>query len=433
MSSTSIKSAMQKELMLHYPAEAAVLLEQISAEDAAQMLGSHSSDVASSVMSYISPHSVIRIIDKIESGLVSTLLNHMPANKLAMVIAFLDDTQKASYLQKINADLSDEILEILHYPDNTAGSIMDMKLAIYRPSMSVKETLSRFRQSKKGGRRVIFLTGDDRKLHGYVEIQDILMVSPETRLSELAKPITHFANDTSLREEVVEILEASKMSELPVINLNGEMVGVIRYSALVQATKEDATADIQIMVGASKDERALSKISFAVRKRLPWLEINLITAFLAASVVGMFESTIAQYTALAILLPVVAGQSGNTGAQALAVTMRGLALREIRPKHWPKILFKEANVGLINGIAVALTTALGVYLWSKSFGLSLIICMSMIISMVLASVAGASVPIVLAKLGQDPAQSSSIILTTITDVVGFFSFLGIATALIGLL
>jgi magnesium transporter len=187
------------------------------------------------------------------------------------------------------------------------------------------------------------------------------------------------------------------------------------------------------MVGASKEERALSPVGFAVRRRLPWLQINLATAFLASAVVGLFEQTIAQFTALAVLLPVVAGQSGNTGAQALAVTLRGLALREIRLRHWVRVAGKELGAGALNGVAVALVTALGVYVWSGSNGLALVIGTAMVGSMVIASVAGASVPMVLTALRQDPAQASSVILTTVTDCMGFLSFLGLATVLKGLL
>jgi len=217
------------------------------------------------------------------------------------------------------------------------------------------------------------------------------------------------------------------------VDFAGQLIGVIRQSALVSAVQQEVSVDIQTMVGASRDERALSKVTFAVTKRLPWLEINLLTAFLAASVVGLFETTIAKFTALAVLLPVVAGQSGNAGAQALAVTMRGLALREIGLRHWPKVVSKEVQAGLLNGLAVALTTALGVYIWSRSGGLALVISISMVIAMVAAGFAGAIIPIMLTRFGQDPAQSSSIVLTTITDVTGFFSFLGIATLLSALL
>ena len=153
----------------------------------------------------------------------------------------------------------------------------------------------------------------------------------------------------------------------------------------------------------------------------------MITAFLAAAVVGLFESTITKYTALAVLLPVVAGQSGNTGAHALAVTMRGLALREIRIRQWPRVVFKEASTAFLNGLAVAATTALGLWVWSSSVGLAGVIGISMILSMVIAGVAGAAIPLLLTAARQDPAQSSSIVLTTVTDVAGFFSFLGIAS------
>ena len=220
---------------------------------------------------------------------------------------------------------------------------------------------------------------------------------------------------------------------VPVIDVNQRLLGVIRHAALIKVLQEEAANDIQTMVGVSRDERALSTAWFSVRKRLPWMEINLLTAFLAASVVGMFETTIAKFTALAVLLPVVAGQSGNAGAQAQAVTIRGLALREITIRNWLRIMFKEINVGLFNGIAIALTTAVGVYIWNKSLGLSLVISLAMVISMVAAGIAGSLVPIILTRFGQDPAQSSSIILTTITDVAGFMSFLGIATLLANLL
>jgi magnesium transporter len=234
-------------------------------------------------------------------------------------------------------------------------------------------------------------------------------------------------------EEVVELLGERKLAVLPVIDRQGHLLGAIRYEALLTAQQEEASADLLTMVGASREERALSRVSFAVKKRLPWLQINLGTAFLAAAVVGLFEETIARTTALAVLLPVVAGQSGNTGAQALAVVMRGLALREIRLRQWNRVLLKELGVGVLNGVAIAASTSFFVYLWSQSVGLAAIIGLSMVISMAIAGLAGGAVPLALTAVGQDPAQSSSIILTTVTDVVGFFSFLGIATLLSGLL
>jgi magnesium transporter len=259
------------------------------------------------------------------------------------------------------------------------------------------------------------------------------MAEPEATLNGLAHRIVAAVQSLAPREEVVEKLEQYKLFDLPVVDIDGRLVGVIHHSGLVTALQEEASLDIQTMVGVSKDERALSGVTFSVAKRLPWLHINLLTAFLAAAVVGLFENTIAQFTALAVLLPVVAGQSGNAGAQALAVTMRGLALREIGIRHWPRVVFKEVNVGFLNGVAIAVTTAIGVYVWSRSLGLAFVIACSMVLSMVAAGFSGAIIPIALTRVGQDPAQSSSIVLTTVTDVVGFFSFLGIATLLSTLL
>jgi magnesium transporter len=267
----------------------------------------------------------------------------------------------------------------------------------------------------------------DGRLAGVVSLQDVAVAPLSAPLASLSRPPAAAVLDMDTRSAVMERIAGGRLASLPVVDIMGRLVGVIRPETLLSFAQEEAVADMQTMVGASRDERALSKVSFAVRKRLPWLHINLATAFLAAAVVGVFENIIAQFTALAVLLPVVAGQSGNTGAQALAVTMRGLALREVRPRQWLRITIKEGRVALINGVAVALTTAAGVLLWSQSSGLALVIGLAMVMSMLAAGFAGAVIPILLTISGQDPAQASSIILTTVTDVVGFFSFLGLAT------
>ena len=260
-----------------------------------------------------------------------------------------------------------------------------------------------------------------------------MTAQPETKLKDLVRGTPISVAVTASREEIVESLSSQRLATFPVVDLNSRLVGVIRYRALLAAAEAEATSDIQTMVGASRDETALSRVGFAVKHRLPWLEINLATAFLAAAVVGLFQGTIERFSALAVLLPVVAGQSGNSGMQALAVTMRGLVLREVSIKDWPKLIFKEARVGVLNGLAVAAVTMIGVYLWSHSPGLTLIIGISMTLAMIIAGICGASVPLVLKMVGQDPATASSIVLTTFTDCGGFLSFLGLATLLSGLL
>jgi magnesium transporter len=270
---------------------------------------------------------------------------------------------------------------------------------------------------------------DDGEFAGVVRLQDLVVANPEQYLEELAGADGIFVRPMTPREDLVELLNQHSLASLPVVDLHDRVVGVIRHEGLVDALQQDAAADLQQMVGGSAEERALSRPWVGVKGRLPWLHINLVTAFLAASVVGLFQDTIARFTALAVLLPVVAGQSGNAGAQALAVTMRGLALREIGVSHGPRVLLKEMSVGFINGLVIAMVTALSVFIWSRSLPLAAVMLLSMLCSMVAASAAGAAIPIMLVKLGRDPATASSIILTTVTDVVGFFSFLGLAQVL----
>jgi magnesium transporter len=281
--------------------------------------------------------------------------------------------------------------------------------------------------------QVILVVNPAGELRGTLSLARLLLARPEARLSDLPVEATPAVQALAHRTEVADVLAAHHLGTLPVVDTDNKPLGVLRHRALVSVAEQEVTADMQSMVGASREERALSPVRFAVRKRLPWLQINLATAFLAAAVVGLFESTIAQFSVLAVLLPVVAGQSGNTGAQSLAVTMRGLTLHEIGLSNGFRVLLKEALVGFVNGIAVALVTMAGVYLWSGSLGLCLVIGIAMVLSMSVAALAGASVPLILTAARQDPAQSSSIVLTTVTDVVGFFSFLGLATLLANLL
>jgi magnesium transporter len=213
---------------------------------------------------------------------------------------------------------------------------------------------------------------------------------------------------------------------LPVVDSEGYLLGVVKPDEILEALQQEAFADLQKMVGAGEDEKALSSVSVVVRKRLPWLYVNLATAFAAAAVVGLFEGTIEKVTALAVLLPVVAGQGGNTGAQSLAVVMRGIALRELVPGTTRRLVLKEGLGALLNGVAVALGTGVAVFLWDGRMGLMLVITLAMVVNMTAAGLSGAAIPLILRAMGRDPAQSASIFLTTVTDVVGFAAFLGFA-------
>ncbi len=425
--------ALDRRYLLDYPKNAAARLEQMPRRDAAAVLTEHPATVTAPVFSGIAPDVAREVLESMPDEAALAVLGEVAPHDATRILSSFEPRRRDELLGRLDAAVSTEISALLRYPANSAGALMETRVSHFRTSATVGETLDRLRATRSRSSRSIFVIGDDDRLSGRVTLQDLALAAPETLLRELVIPVSAVVNAVASRDEVVELLERHKLVDLAVIDVEGRFLGIIFHDTLLQAIQEDATADIQTMVGASKEEKALSPALFAVKKRLPWLQINLLTAFLAAAVVGIFEQTIAMFTALAVLLPVVAGQSGNAGAQALAVTMRGLALREIGLRHWLRVTIKEVQTGFINGLAIALTCGIGVYFWSGSIGLVFVIAASMVLAMIAAGFAGAVVPITLTRLGQDPAQSSSIILTTVTDIAGFFSFLGIATLLAGLL
>lgn len=416
-----------------YPDEVARLVEERSAQEAVRFFHTLPPSSGATVFEKLTPSFAEQLLPEMEDADTVALLAEINPTRAAALLARMDAGARNRRLNLLKPSLGKELKQLLSYPPQTAGSLMDPRVTTFRPQATVREALSRLRGLR--GRRIqdVFLVNPEGQLAGSVALQELAVATTGERLEALSRGVPIHVQAIASREEVVELLEHHRLASLPVVDFEGKLLGVLRSDALLAAAQEEVSADIQTMVGASREERALSRVHFAVRKRLPWLVVNLGTAFLAALVVGLFEGTIARFTALAVLLPVVAGQSGNTGAQALAVTMRGLVLREIRVRQWLRVALKEIGVGLLNGVVVALMTSLAVYAWSRSAGLALVIGLSMILSMVAASLAGAGVPMVLTTLGQDPAQSSSIVLTTITDVVGFLSFLGIATLLASML
>ncbi len=430
----TIAHALTDAFIDNFPQEATEVLESAPADEIVLLLQRQSPERGATILGRISTALAISALQQLQPGVARQILAAMDPANAALLLISLAQESRDNLLETLDTGHARELRDLMSYPEGSAGRLMQPRAASIPARLTVKQVLNRLRKYPPADTAVLVVTDDDGRLLGLVDLVDIVHTDPAARLGTLVRitsPVS--VNALTPREEIVELFSRYRLRVLPVVDLDNRMLGIIRQSTVIKAAQEEAAADMQAMVGVSRDERALSTPLFAMRKRLPWLNINLLTAFLAASVVGIFENTIAQFTALAVLLPVVAGQSGNTGAQALAVIMRGLALREIRLRHWQRVLLKEVLAGLLNGFAIALVTGLGVLLWSKSIGLAGIIGIAMVISMMLAGLSGAAIPLLLTRLGQDPAQSASIILTTVTDVVGFFSFLGLASLFSGLL
>lgn len=401
--------------------------------------GARVADIAAAASTVSVPVSVA-VLRRLNSDLAAkTLLELKPERatetmigadpvRVARWLALLGDAESRHLLGLLPEKYRKEVTEALAYPAGSAGYYMDPATVPFRKDTQIESVFATIRGRATRVTDVMVCDADDRFI-GVVSLHELVGAEPGTTLGSVVHEEVPSVHAMTGRDEVVELLNLHRLSTLPVLDLDGRLLGVIRHDALVRAAQQEAGADLGKMVGAGSEERALSTASSTIKSRLPWLLINLLTAFAAASVVGLFDATIARFTALAVLLPVVAGQSGNTGAQALAVTSRGLALREIRAGHWFPVLRKEVTAALINGLAVSAATCAGVWVWSGSLGLCAVIGISMVVSMVMAAIAGALIPIALTVLGRDPATASSIILTTVTDIAGFFSFLGLATAM----
>jgi magnesium transporter len=253
-----------------------------------------------------------------------------------------------------------------------------------------------------------------------------LLASPDITLESIARKDVFSLHCFIDRKEAANELAKRRFFAAPVVDSENHILGIIKAERLIQGIQEDMTKDIQKIFGAGGDERVYSSILFSLKKRLPWLHVNLATAFLAAAVVALFEGIIAKLTVLAVFLPVVAGQGGNAGAQSLAVVMRGIVMREIPKDKVFSLISKEAKLGAINGAIIGVVTALIAWIWHGNPYLGLVIGLGMLLNLVFAGLSGSSIPIVMKKIGLDPAQSSNIILTTVTDVMGFIAFLGFA-------
>jgi magnesium transporter len=331
-------------------------------------------------------------------------------------------------LEHLSEKTKREIQELLTYPENSAGRIMTTEILALHTEVRVRDAIQRIRSlaHRKSPASYTYVVDGKSQLVGVINMREMIVAPSDTTLESIMRKDVFSVNCFMDREEVAAELSNRRYFAAPVVDHENHLLGVIKSDQLIEHVQEEATEDIQKMFGAGGDERAFSPIGFSLRKRLPWLHVNLATAFLAASVVALFEGIIAKLTVLAVFLPVVAGQGGNAGIQTLAIVMRGLVMREINPQRVWRLLRKEALIGTLNGLTVGAVTAVVAWLWYGNPFLGLVIGLAMIVNLIAAGLSGAAIPLSMKAMGLDPAQSSGIILTTVTDVVGFFAFLGFA-------
>ena len=320
----NLTSSIRDYYINNFPADAVDLLER--EENPGEIFTSISDKSIARLFEYVDPASLKILFLALSPERQTRVLQLVSIRCALLILRDLSADERKATVKSLPASVQKEFNQLLEFPSHTAGRFMDRVQVTAHGDQTVRQTLESIRQSSAHRIRSLYLVTRDGVLTGRVDLQDMALASADAPMEELNQPVKDVAYLNSTEDELVDLFDRSRLDSIPVVDHDFKLIGIIRYTNLFQAAEDAASADIQRMVGVSADERALSPPLFAVKRRIIWLHINLLTAFLAAAVVGLFESTIAQFTALAILLPVVAGQSGNAGSQALAVTMRGLAL-----------------------------------------------------------------------------------------------------------
>lgn len=407
---------------------AARTLEMMTEEEAARVLEALPTAMAVRALENLQVSYAAALLESAEASLFKEALEALDPQYAATLCMHLSDEARGRLLGHLPKKLRSQVKELLAYPEDSMGRLMTTRFLSFHKNVTVHAAIERIRSLARRGfpASYAYVIDDGNHLVGVINMHDLMLAAPEQTLESFMRREVFAIHCLVSREEAADELAKRRYFAAPVVDGQNRILGIIKAEQLIQGIQDEATEDLQKMFGVGGDERVFSPIALSMKKRLPWLHVNLATAFMAAAVVALFENIIAKITVLAVFLPVVAGQGGNAGTQSLAIVMRGIVMREI-PKHQVgRLILKESGLGIINGAIIGVVTAVIAWIWDGNPYLGLVIGLGMLVNLFFAGLAGASIPVVMKNLGLDPAQSSSIILTTITDVLGFFAFLGFA-------
>jgi magnesium transporter len=424
-------------LQKQHPADLAQIFSDLQDKDreaAFSLLADRNGRLAMEAVSELGPENGAGLLATRPAEEIARLAQEIPSDDAAALIDYLPEELSVAVLDLMRPKESGVVENLLEYAEQTAGRIMNPHVFALNEDMTVGEAITEL-QSNRDVEMVFYLYVVDERRHlvGVVSLRRLLLVSPETPLKRIMTAELISARVDMDQEEVARQVAAYNLLAIPVVDEENKLVGIITVDDVIDVIKDEATEDIYRLAGVAGDEHAFTPAGESLRKRLPWLGVNLATAFLATSVVAMFEGTIEQIAALAIFMPIVAGMGGNAATQTLTVVVRGIALGELSWANSRKALFKEAVVGLGNGIALGLAAALIAWMWRGNPVLGIVLGAAMVVNMFVAATAGTLIPLGLRAANIDPALASSVFITTLTDVFGFFAYLGLATVLVSYL
>jgi magnesium transporter len=387
---------------------------------------------AATLLAELPPEILPEIFEAIGDQRLADVLARLEIDDLLLLAGHLPDERRETVLERMPLGKRDELRHAELYPPESAGRAMTTNFLALDQKMTAQEAIDSIRATGESADPILYLyvVNDQRQLQGVVPIRRLVSSPSDALCGDLMIAETISSPADADQEEVARLVARYDLLAIPVTDADGCMLGIITVDDVIDVITEEATEDIYHLAGLSEEDRVFSSARLSVRKRLPWMLLNLVTVFAAASVVGLFEATIERMVSLAVFLPVVAGMGGNGGIQTLTVITRSIALGEIEFSTGLRAVGKEMTVGLMVGVTAGALSGLIVYLWLGNPIMGLVLWMAMMITMTVASLIGAAIPLILKALGQDPALGSGVIVTFCTDALGFFSFLGIATLML---
>ncbi len=428
------------------PHEAADILEALDEEGAADLLQDLEPVDAGDVLDQMRPEAAADVIEELEPVEAAGLISEMETDQAVDLIGALSRSERSAVLDALDPTTAAEVESLLVYPADTAGGMMTTDYAALPAGMTAGEAieaLRRLHDELGSNLRYVYVIDDNGRLVGVIPFRELVFARPSTGVDEVMETNIAMVRTDTDREEVAELIQRYTLIAIPVVDHGGTLVGMVKVSEAMEAIQAEAGEDIAIMFGAGDQESVFTPVRESVRRRLPWNMFNLAAGFITVFIVAQFEGTLARYALLAAFMPLVAGLSGNSGAQAIAVTIRSLAVDELPRGKEARAVRRELIIGLVRGAVIATAgaalVAVAVLLMGTDgagglnpspFEMAVIIWISMMIGSIAAALAGSSIPLILRRLNQDPAMASNIFLTMITDAVGFGSFLLTASLLL---
>jgi len=429
------RELLDEELENIYPVDIAEIFDIFEDHEIIKFYSMVDHEYMAKVFEELDDEIQIRLVELLDLKNIIKLFDFMANDDIADILGILRIDDKKKLLNLMKKGEYKDLETLLGYAEDSAGGIMTTEYIALKASLTTEEAINKI---KKIGPKTeiiesIFVIDNFKKLIGIVDIRDILIAENEIKLEDIMEQNIISVTPEVDQEEVSLIVSKYDLEIIPVVSKKNKILGIITIDDIIDVIVEENTEDMLKMGGVSHEETVNSSFFMSVKRRLPWLFINLGTAFLAAFTVSLFEDVIMQVVALAAAMPIVAGMGGNSGTQTLSIVIRGIALGEVDIKEDLKYILKEIGLGIFNGAVLGLVTGAIIFYKYGNIYLSLIIFAAMIGNLVIAGMFGFSLPLILKKLGIDPALASAIFLTTATDVFGFFIFLGLAKIFLALL